>query len=271
MGVISAESADPALSEQPLAAPFSSLVESATLEFHAALQLLAERARFLTAAEGVAVAVGAGRDFTYMASVGASVPAIDDIADAVSGTVGEAISKMQPLAAAAAASFVLVAPIKRQQKIAGFFLLVSGRAGFGEQEVNSVARLSDLAATALELHESAEHAAARIFEGQKKSQPAQRPVWHAPATGSEQTAVASSSPIAATEALAEKCWWCGFPVSPGRKLCVDCEEKNLASVSHEEKPLFQMEEEESWISRHGYTIASVLVSALAGVIIYLLR
>jgi hypothetical protein len=35
--------------------------------------------------------------------------------------------------------------------------------------------------------------------------------------------------------------------------------------------LFATEAEESWISTHGYTIASVLVSALAVAIIYWLR
>ena len=36
---------------------FVSLRQSASLEFHASVQLLAERARFLTGAEGVAVAL----------------------------------------------------------------------------------------------------------------------------------------------------------------------------------------------------------------------
>jgi hypothetical protein len=35
--------------------------------------------------------------------------------------------------------------------------------------------------------------------------------------------------------------------------------------------LFAKQKEESWISAHGYTIASVLVSALAVAIIYWLR
>jgi hypothetical protein len=54
---------------------------------------------------------------------------------------------------------------------------------------------------------------------------------------------------------------------------VDCEThqhdtRNDPSPTSE---LFVLEKEESWINNHGYTVASVLVSALAVAIIYWLR
>ena len=271
MGVIAPESTIAALPGPPAVAPFPSLIEAASLELHAALQLLVERARFLTAADGVAVATGAGRDFSYVASVGASVPAMDDVAEAVSGPIGDAISKLRPVAAAVNSRFCLVVPILQEQRVLGFFHLCSSRAPFAEHDINSLARLARLALTALELRESAEHAEARIYAGQEKPKLNQRPLWHAPAVAPEKPTGELQDSTPTREALAEKCWWCGFPVSPGRKLCLDCEEKNLSNVSPEEKPLFEMEKDETWLSRHGYTIASVLVSVLAGVVIYLLR
>jgi hypothetical protein len=257
--------------EQPVTEPpFPSLIESATLEFHAALQLLAERARFLTAAEGVAIAFGEGRHFVYSASVGSLVPPIDEVANAAAGIIGEAISKSQPVFGSAQQS--LIVPIKRQQKMAGYLELVSSRASFGQHELESVVRLADMAATALEMREGAEQAESRIRPApQEKVARAERHLWHAPENSPKQTvAEAATAPIE-TDVLADKCWWCGFPISPGRKLCVDCEEKNLASISHDEKPMFEMEKQESWISAHGYTIATILVSALAAVVIYFLR
>src|SRR5690242_9819756 len=102
MGILSA---DPAVvlehgigaPPEPAEPPFAGPSQSARLEFHATLQLLAERARFLTAAEGVAVAVGEGRDFVYAAATGVSVPAIHDVANAAAGMIGEAITNGRPI------------------------------------------------------------------------------------------------------------------------------------------------------------------------------
>ena len=65
------------------------------------------------------------------------------------------------------------------------------------------------------------------------------------------------------------CNVCGFPVSPGRALCVECELKPDAGAVGNR--LFKSEPEESWLSAHGYTIASLVVTALTAAIILWLR
>lgn len=274
MGIAAAESVavlEQGIGAAPIsaAAPFAGLAESASIEFHAALQLLAERARFLTAAEGVAIAVGGGRDFVYSASTGISVPAIHEVAIAATGIIGEAITKATPASGVDGPLFRSVAPILREQNVAGYFELVSSSCALGQHEIESVKGLAELAATALDLRDAAEQAQTRI--GSQASKKAPRPqAWHAPEPAHAQNQAEPAKALTA-DVMPEKCWWCGFPISQGRKLCVDCEEKNAASISTPEKPMFEMEPEESWINRHGYTIATALVSALAAAVIYLLR
>jgi hypothetical protein len=242
----------PTALKPPVSAPFPYLVQSAILEFHAALQLLAERARFLTAAEGVAIAVEQGSELIYVASQGSSVPAIDDVAQTEQVAFHHAIAGM---------------------KTTGFIELVS-KAQLRETETASLTKLAALSGTAMELRDAAQQAEHRIADTSTIG-PAAPKVWHAPQSMPAKNDVEDQHPATANH-LADKCWWCGFPVSQGRKLCVECEEKNFASMSHassaiEEKPLFDLGPDQSWISEHGYTIATVLVSALAAAVVYLLR
>ena len=163
----------------------------------------------------------------------------------------------------------MIVPVLREQKISGYFELVSARAAFGQHEAECLKKLADLVAVAMDLRESAEHAAARIG-AQAAKNPSRSHAWHAPENASLKSQAESAKALTA-DVMPEKCWWCGFPISQGRKLCVDCEEKNLASISQVEKPMFETEPQESWMERHGYTIATVLVSALAAALIYVLR
>jgi hypothetical protein len=101
--------------------------------------------------------------------------------------------------------------------------------------------------------------------------PATPVLWHAPES------VASGGSIEPTIAPAAAvsiytCESCGFPVSRGRKVCVDCEERGVPSADSVSRIFIHSEKQaESWISAHGYTIASILVSALVFAIIYWLR
>ncbi len=73
------------------------------------------------------------------------------------------------------------------------------------------------------------------------------------------------------------CAGCGFPVSGRRTLCLDCEKhgddprNDPTLAAHPPVEMFATEKEERWISAHGYTIASLLVTALAAAIIFWLR
>jgi hypothetical protein len=164
-------------------------------------------------------------------------------------------------------SFSLVVPVTRTGEVVGFFELVSSRAAFEEQDVLAVTRLADLASTVLELRDGAEQAEIRMFE--LKQAPAPTPVlWHAPALTEISDAGPSAIPSLAINKI-HTCSSCGFPVSDGRTLCVECERKPASAAPQTE--MFTLEKHESWISAHGYTVASLLVTALVAAIIYWLR
>jgi hypothetical protein len=101
-------------------------------------------------------------------------------------------------------------------------------------------------------------------------------LWHAPEPASSDPHPAENSQLPAP-ADVRTCTACGFPVSGIRKLCLDCERhqddpKNDSKADPKPPPLmFATEPQESWISTHGYTIASLLVTALAAAIIFWLR
>jgi len=74
------------------------------------------------------------------------------------------------------------------------------------------------------------------------------------------------------------CEACGFPVSPGRTLCVDCEAARLSGDSP--APLassyapdflarFENRKQQGWLATNFYTIATVLIVALTVVLLIL--
>ena len=90
--------------------------------------------------------------------------------------------------------------------------------------------------------------------------------WHAP----EGLAAAESSRATTSVPLGDvrTCTSCDFPVSETRTLCLDCEQNSTAAIS---RVLSGSLEEESWIRKHGYTIASLVVTALTAAVICWLR
>ena len=272
------------LGADSLTTAFASLRQSAALEFHASVQLLAERARFLTGAAGVAVALEQGGQFVYCAAAGRSVPEINATADITKyplrkciktgQAVHLAIERLSVEASGEGLNPALAIPVLRDQRVVGFFELVPGGSAFEDHDVETVTRLATMVSTALEHLDAAEHAEKLI--GQRKLEEpiaiAAPVLWHAPeSAASDLVSAASSQTAAPTDVHA--CTACGFPVSGVRTLCVDCE-------AHQDDPeadpippasLFATEQPESWISAHGYTIASLLVTALAAAIILWLR
>jgi hypothetical protein len=273
---------------------FVSLRQSATLEFHASVQLLAERARFLTGADGVAVALEQNGQFVYCAATGNSAPETGTAADVTRHPLGECIKTGQAARLlverisgdASAQVFHLAVPLLRDEKVVGFFELAPGAYAFQDTDLETVIRLAAMASTALDHLNAAEHTE-RLIGDAKPEKPATqlRPVlWHAPEPSASQPAPAESHPLPASTDV-HACNVCGFPVSGGRTLCVDCEThrddpKNDPKSnprngrSPNQNPpaeLFATQNQESWIEAHGYTIASLMVTALAAAIIYWLR
>jgi GAF domain len=269
---------------------FVSLRQSATLEFYASVQMLAERARFLTGADSVAVALGQDGHFAYCAATGSAAPETGTIADVTRHPLGECIKTGQAArllverlsAEASAQGFHLAVPLLKDGKVVGFFELAPGASTFTDADVETVARLAALASTALDHLDAAEHTESLIGEAApEKPAPRLSPVlWHAPEPSAAEPAPAESLPLPAP-AEVHACTVCGFPVSGIRTVCVDCDARRYDLRDDQKahpKPgpnppaeLFAPQNQESWIEAHGYTIASLLVTALAAAIIYWLR
>jgi hypothetical protein len=248
-------------------AGFADHVLNARIELYACLQLLADRARFVTGATWAAIALHERNEFIHCAVAGNSGPVIGSDFN---------VKTLRPEQSLGADGKSLLVTVIRNSKTAGFFQLYSETAKFSDQDLQSIIRLADMVATAINCMEAEQnsiadgHAAvpALVAQPPKAAVPV---LWHAP-DGFASGASVKSSSTSDFAVSVYACESCGFPVSRDRTICVDCEERGtsiatmagLLTGSHTKK-------EESWISAHGYTIASLLVSALVFAIIYWLR
>jgi hypothetical protein len=269
---------------------FVSLRQSANLEFQASVQLLAERARFLTGADSVAIALDQDGLFIYCAATGSSAPETGTVADVTRHPLGECIKTGRAARLlverisgdASGESFHLAVPLLRDEKVAGFFELAPGACAFEDADIETITHLAALASTAIEHLDAAEHTEGLIAAAEPvKPEPRLRPVlWHAPESSAAQPPPAESVP-SLSAADVHACTVCGFPVSGVRTVCVDCDaHRDDSKYDRKAHPnsdfnpaaeLFAVQKQESWIEAHGYTIASLMVSALAAAIIYWLR
>jgi hypothetical protein len=170
----------------------------------------------------------------------------------------------------------------KDERVVGFFELAPGACAFGDADIEAVTRLATMASTALEHLDAAEHTESLIAEAEpEKPAPRWRSVlWHAPEAAPAQTHAAEALPSAAPADI-HPCTIFGFPVSGVRTVCVECDahrddpnydpRRNLKADPNPAAELFALQRQESWIEAHGYTIASLLVTALTAAIIYWLR
>ena len=253
-------------------AVLSALVQTATLEFISSMQLLAERARFLSGADGVSVALKQDGSFVYCVSVGSAAetaisadvhkaPIANCLTSAKSSMVATNTSRGQLVRAAV--------PIMRQGEVAGFFELSAPRSCFSNEDLLAVSDLAEMVDTALDHKQAAESARKQMLDFAIPAKSGSVPpiAWHA----APQPEAQPDSPRSMPKPLnVQSCRSCAFPVSDGRQLCVDCE-RNPTTAPTQVLPLLESEKDESWISTHAYTIASVLVTALVAAIIFWLR
>jgi hypothetical protein len=252
----------------------SPLIQSATLEFFASVQLLVERARFVTGATKVALALKENSQFVYCASSGSAGPETGTPADMRNKMLQQCVETGQPTRSSeshssAADVFALAVPIIRAQKVSGFFQLTAGQS-FRDTDVDAIFRLTEIVNTALEHHEAAEQVDDRLFQATLATTHVASPVPNAEAVI---PAEASPSPEIQSRGITtvHSCKSCGFPISLSRELCLDCEEKFPNANMVPSNELFALPKQESWIGAHGYTIATLVVTALAVAIIYWLR
>ena len=271
-----------------------SLTAMARRDLYVALQLLAERAQYITGASG------------------AAAPELGAHLQVNSGLSGESVRTKKTLRCDNADSdarvnrdscrtlgiaSVVVMPLQKDGEVNGVFELLSERPyAFEERDINALERLGEMIQTAIEHADAAQRAdagfadeipliselpaltvAAPKQEGKNYSGEALSTGVEEKTSEAGETQVSSASPSSTPESLpasapaavamplVHKCSSCGFPVSEGRALCLDCEAKEPAG------PLLSdlSGSEPGWLSSHVYLIAAVIIALLTIAVIVL--
>jgi putative methionine-R-sulfoxide reductase with GAF domain len=309
-----------------------SLSEMAQRDLDATLQLLAERAQYITGASGAAIALRQGENMVCCATAGPSAPDLGAHLQIDSGLTAESVRTRQTLhcddaendprvnresCRALGIASVVVMPLVRGEEVYGVFELLAGRPhAFEERDFVALQRLAEMIQTAVEHAEAARLAEKKQLGGNqepaipvaavktepKAIQSAAKPVGTAPrkqTSAPEAKTELKTSPNAhsASEAqpglgtnlglteIAEAklersdepvpiapieyesvraCEACGFPVSQGRRLCLDCEAVTPNMDPGGEAPeLFgQLDDSNtSWVRSHVYLMAALLIAA----------
>ncbi len=315
-----------------------SLSEMAQRDLDATLQLLAERAQYITGASGAAIALRQGENMVCCASAGPSAPEMGAHLQIDSGLSAESVRSRKILICEDAENdprvnrescrtfgiaSVVVMPLVREEEVYGVFELLSGRPrAFEERDYVALNRLAEMIQTAVEHAEAARRAETELGpagnaqpmivgsvspqsrepelvagsrshtlktnsevaepETESKAGNATVSVEHdaAPALAVSSTVIEmpalvtnshqqpadedASSPIS-TIAFGNlrTCETCGFPVSQGRRLCLDCEAATPDAVATaDDQDMFSelSDSNTSWVRSHAYLIATALVA-----------
>jgi putative methionine-R-sulfoxide reductase with GAF domain len=289
-----------------------SLTEMAERDLEAALQLLAERAQYITGASGTAIALLEGNEMICRASAGPSAPALGTQVQMKSGLTGESVRTRQVLRCddaetdsrvnrescrALGIKSVMVVPMFREHEVIGVFELLADRANaFEQRDVTALERLAVMVQTGLEHADAAKRALLEIAAKSDTAEALQKASTPAPTPAEQKGISAAVSSVAAAEtpntaALRPdqpvrpqeldkigKCEACGFPVSEGRTLCLDCEAARLsgdspAPLASTQAPAFlskfETPKKQGWLGAHIYTIGTVLIVVLTVVLLAL--
>ena len=318
-------------------------------ELKVALQLLVERAQYITGATGAALAVTEGEGMVCRASAGSSGPAVGSRLQVHSGLSGESISRKQLLRCDNAAtdprvnletcrelgiaSIVVLPLLTRTGEVRGIFELFSDHAyAFEERDLIALERMAGLSMTALYLAEKRPRPvptpaiqsgpAAPTLE-KPKSEESENPIPVSPPDGVGQTLLSDPVALPGTqlhqpfgdaqvhsalfqEAMPEpapadvvreaipdsqlaivpeamrrvqKCATCGFPISEGRTLCIDCDNKSHQPPESADDTVPQFvpaflnspaPTKESWLANHVnvLAVAVLILSIVVAVVVF---
>jgi putative methionine-R-sulfoxide reductase with GAF domain len=300
-------------------------------ELDATLQLLAERAHYITGATGAAIALVDGDAMLCRASIGETAPPVGARLQLDSGVSGEAVRTRAVIRCDEASSdarvnretcqalgieSILVMPLIRKEQVIGIFELFSSKArAFSERDVVTLQRMDEMLGTAMMQADAAE---GRVESSEEtvQAEPAESgphivaepaPAGEEPAQASVGSVVASSSEKAAnadsasgeslatmptqahdgTTATIHRCTVCGFPVSGGRTLCLDCSKKVTSPASGSDQtgtalPAFLSDPDEeelkaedagigSWLGKHKYLFGTLFLAVLVIVALLWIR
>jgi GAF domain-containing protein len=146
-----------------------SLGDMAQRDLDAALQLLADRAQYITGASGAAIALRRNgmNDMLCRASTGSNAPELGALLSTEFGLSGESVRTRKALRCDDAErdarvnrdvcrqlgiSSVVVMPVVHDDEVLGVFELFSGQAhAFGDRDISAVKRLSEMVETAVRM------------------------------------------------------------------------------------------------------------------------
>ncbi|HWY23104.1 MAG TPA: GAF domain-containing protein [Candidatus Acidoferrum sp.] len=186
-----------------------SLAETAHRDLDAALQLLAERAQYITGASGAAIALRRGEhnDMLCRASAGSNAPELGALLSMEYGLSGESVRTRQTLRCDDAErdprvnregcrqlgiASVVVMPVLSEQQVLGVFELFSGKPrAFEERDISALRRLSEMVETAVK------HAVAAQIAPEAAEPATSEPLQ--PVEGMAAEAAGEESPVSATE------------------------------------------------------------------------
>ncbi len=151
-------------------------------DLDSALQLLADRAQFITGASGAAIALRRNgmNDMQCRASAGSNAPELGALLSTEFGLSGESVRTKKALRCDDAErdarvnrevcrhlgiASVVVMPVVHDHEVMGVFELFSGRANaFGERDISAVKRLSEMVETAVRMAHATETLPQRLSE-----------------------------------------------------------------------------------------------------------
>lgn len=298
-----------------------SLTHMAQRDLDAALQLLAQRAQYITGASGSAVALREANEMICRASAGTSAPGLGSHLQVDSGLSGESVRTRQILRCdnadtdsrvnretcqALGIASVIVMPLIQSEEVIGVFELFSERiSAFEERDVVALQRISEMIMTAVEHANAAKRtelelrtipsveaapipsAAGEIStvetpakvdeavpEKEAKAEPQTESVVVATKTTEAQLPVSQAEAFADDEpgfanlsiemGKISKCTSCGFPVSEGRSLCLDCDSKRSEIAGGGDADFLANfgGPEQSWFSSHKYLAVVAILTVI---------
>jgi GAF domain-containing protein len=157
-----------------------SLGEMAERDLDAALQLLTDRAQYITGSTGAAIALrrNGGNDMQCRASTGSNAPELGALLSTEFGLSGESVRTRrilrcddaerdarvnQAVCREMGIASVVVMPVVHDDEVLGVFELFSGKAkAFGERDLTALMRLGEMVETAVTLARTAEGIPAQI-------------------------------------------------------------------------------------------------------------
>jgi putative methionine-R-sulfoxide reductase with GAF domain len=256
-------------------------------ELESALQLLVERALYITGATGAALALPQDDEMVCRASSGISAPVVGARMQVLSGLTGESIARRQLLRCDNAetdprvnleacrslgiASIVVLPLFRQNGEVRGLIELFSDHPyAFEERDLVALERMAELTSTALDLAEERLSSASTLRRPAPARSDPPRAIGSEVVTSARPEAAVSrskevgestletaslaaaatmsiSSPAVVPDAMRrmQKCSSCGFPVSEGRTICLDCEKKKQPATGQSEIKKPEQEREPS--------------------------